>query len=253
MCKLSYSDSTTSTGWMKKSNFDTDPEPNKDGSFSIDPIEAQVRMNVCRPHHALLCLNNEIRDFSQWIKGTDNPVTDSLSRDHHLTDQQLTYLLRLKYPNQVPKHFEIVPLPNEIISWLTSLLLKLPVKQQLQEKHAPTKIELSEDGSNILDQLDWTTMTSSTTSLDTSETSSLELSPWLCVRGDSRDQVMIPWLREQSQIPSHIWHRPSGRMADPTHPLMKIDDLASFYQDNTGHSKTKIHQQNNKKPSHASS
>jgi hypothetical protein len=135
MCKLLFSDSTTSTGWMKKSNFNTDPEPNEDGNFSIHPIEDQVGMDVCR-HHALLCLENKIRDFSQWIRGTDNPVTDSLSQDHHLTNQELTYLLhlKLKYPNQVPKHFEIVLPPKEIISWLTSLLLKLPVKQQLQEK-----------------------------------------------------------------------------------------------------------------------
>jgi hypothetical protein len=91
----------------------------------------------------LLCLENEIRDYSQWIKGTDNPVTDSLSWDHHLTDKELTYLLRLKYPQQVPQHFEIVPLPTEITSWLTSLLLRLPVKQQLQERHTPTRIELS--------------------------------------------------------------------------------------------------------------
>jgi hypothetical protein len=252
MCKLSFSDSMTSTGWMKKSNFYTDPEPEEDGTLTVDPIEAEVRMDVCR-HHALLCLENEIRDFSQWIKGTDNPVTDSLSRDHHLTDLQLSYLLRLKYPQQVPKHFKIVPLPKDIISWLTSSLLKLPVKPQLQERHTPTKIELSEDGQNILSQLDSETMSSWMASQDTNETSSLELSPWLCVRGDSRDRVMIPWLREQSQIQFHIWHRPSGRMVDPTHPLTMIDDLASFYQGNTGHSKTKTLQQNNRKPSHASS
>ena len=70
MCKLSYSDSTTSTGWMKKSNFDTDPQPDENG-ITKDPIEAKVRMDVCR-HHALFCLENEIRDFSQWIEGTDN-------------------------------------------------------------------------------------------------------------------------------------------------------------------------------------
>jgi hypothetical protein len=180
-------------------------------------------------------------------------VTDSLSRDHHLTDQELTYLLRLKYPQQVPKHFEIVPLPTEITSWLTSLLLKLPVKQQLQEKHTPTRIELSDDGTNILHQLELRTMSSSTPSQDTSETSSLELSPWLCVRGDSRDQVMLPWLREQSQIPSHIWHRPSGRTDDPTHPLTTIDNLASFYRGNTEPSGTRTPQPSSKKPSHASS
>jgi hypothetical protein len=66
MCKLSMSDSTTSVGWLKKSNFDTDPGGNEDGT-PTDPIEAQTRMELCRKH-ALLCLDNERQDFSQWFR-----------------------------------------------------------------------------------------------------------------------------------------------------------------------------------------
>jgi hypothetical protein len=246
MCKLSMSDSTTSVGWLKKSNFDTDPGENEDGT-PIDPVEAQIRMELCRKH-ALLCLDNEIQDFSQWFRGKDNNVTDSLSRDHHLTDEQLTYLLRLKFPEQVPEHFEIVPLPSEIVSWLTSLLLRLPVKKQLQERHTTTRIELSEDGTSILNQLGSKKILTSIPSPDTNETSLLVRSPWLYVRGDLWDQLMVPWLQEQSQIPFHIWHRPSGRQDDPTHPSTMIDDLASFYRGNTAPSGTRTPRQAPKSP-----
>jgi hypothetical protein len=45
------------------------------------------------------------------------------------------------YPNQLPQHFEIATLLNEITSWLTSLLQKLPVKvkEQLREEHMRAK------------------------------------------------------------------------------------------------------------------
>jgi hypothetical protein len=42
-------------------------------------------------------------------------------------------------------------------------------------------------------------------------------------------------------------------MADPTHPSMMIEDLASFYQGNTVPFETRTPPPSSKKPSHASS
>ena len=123
-------DSTTSEGWLRKSNFIEDGE---------DPIQATIRLEVAR-HHATHYLSNEIREYSQWFCGADNNVADALSRDNDRTDEELTQILRLHCPSQLPQHFKIVPLPNEIVSWLTSLLLRLPVKQQLAETHSTTKL-----------------------------------------------------------------------------------------------------------------
>jgi hypothetical protein len=39
----------------------------------------------------------------------------------------------------MPEHFEIVQLPQEIVSWLTALLLRLPVKEQLRKRRSRTK------------------------------------------------------------------------------------------------------------------
>jgi len=105
-------DSTTSEGWLRKANFIDDGE---------DPIQANIRIKVARLH-ATHYLSNENREYSQWFHGADNNVVDALSWDNDRTDDKLTQILCSPCSSQLPQHFEIVPLPNEIISWLTSLL-----------------------------------------------------------------------------------------------------------------------------------
>ena len=57
-----------------------------------------------------------------------NNVANTLTRDNDRTEDELTQILHSHRPSQLPKHFEIVPLPNGIVSWLFLLLLLLPVK-----------------------------------------------------------------------------------------------------------------------------
>jgi hypothetical protein len=130
MWALSMGDSTTSSGWLVKSNFTDDKYE--------DPIETKVRNIVCR-HHTTLVIDHEIREYSQWFPGEENLVADSLARDNDRSDEELTRVLKYFCPQQVPENFELRSLPNEIVSWLTSLLQMLPVKPQLQEKHTRTK------------------------------------------------------------------------------------------------------------------
>jgi len=105
-CALLMTDSTTSEGWLRKSNFIEDGE---------DPIQATIRIKVARLH-ATHYLSNEIREYSQWFRGADNNVADTLSRDNDRTDDELTQILRSHCSSQLPQHFEIVPLPNKIVS-----------------------------------------------------------------------------------------------------------------------------------------
>ena len=70
---MTYStDSTTSEGWTRKTNFREDGE---------EPIqEATVRIKIARSHATRL-LNNNIKDYSQWFAGKENDVADALSRE----------------------------------------------------------------------------------------------------------------------------------------------------------------------------
>ena len=237
-CKLSMGDSTTSVGWAKKSNFREDGE---------DPIQATIRMEVARGN-AWRLLEAGVKSYGQWFQGRLNKVSDALSRDNNRSDAELTNILRLFVPEQLPQHFEIVPLPNEISSWLISLLKRLPVKKQLQEVHTRSKLGRGTDGKNIVPPLASPMTSSSTPSPADNESSSSALSPWLCVRDNFRHPVMMPWLRAQSEVPCRIWHRPSGRTTAATQPKTKTESLADFYRGFTGPSATSTPTLSNKRP-----
>jgi hypothetical protein len=179
--------------------------------------------------HATHYITLGIREYSQWFKGKDNVVADSLYCDDDQTDKELTNLFRTHCPSQIPGHFEIQPLPNKIVSWLTALLLRLQEKPQLREKHTRTKLGRGIVGPPTAAGLDWKTH-SWTTSHTIQESSYLELLPWLCGKLNFQDHLMSNWLRELLQVPSHMYLRPSASMADPTQPWMTR--LNFFYNGN---------------------
>ncbi len=79
-CALSMTDSTTSTGWMKKTNFSVE---------KMDTSEATVRLEIAR-QHASHFTNYNIKKYSQWFPGRKNNVADSLSRDFDLDNAEIT-------------------------------------------------------------------------------------------------------------------------------------------------------------------
>ena len=218
---MSMTDSTTLEGWLRKTNF---------SKLREDPEQSTVRLEVARLH-ATHYFTLGIREYSQWFEGEANVVADSLSWDDNRTDEELTNLFRTFCKSQIPEHFKIQPLPNEIVSWLTALLLRLPEKQQLQEKHTRTKLGRGSIGSPTAAGLDWRTP-SLTTSHAIHESNCSEPLPWLCMRHDFQEHLMANWLRELSQVPSHMYLRPSASMADPTQPWMTTARLDSFYNGN---------------------
>ena len=102
---LSMTNSTTSEGWLRKSNFKEDD----------DMVQAQARIQAAR-EHASRYMNLGIRDCSQWFPGKENIVADALSCEIFLSDLELTSLLCTTVPQQIHSNFKIVPLPNEISS-----------------------------------------------------------------------------------------------------------------------------------------
>ncbi len=237
-CALSMTDSTTAEGWMQKSNFDKSGE---------DPIQASVCADAAR-HHAKLFMDANIKGYSQWFAGKLNNVADALSWDWHHVDSKLTAILCLHFPQQMPTHFEISPLPSKISSWLILLLQRLPTNKQLQEEHTTTNLALGANGRNIASQLDVKT-SSWTASPSKSKFSCLEPLLWLSEADDSQTKKLEHWLRAQSEVPSQMWYRPSSCRGDRIQLKMQTTSLASFYCNNLGHSETTIPKKNNKRPS----
>ncbi len=91
-----------------------------------------------------------LKSYSQWFKGEANEVSDALSCNDDRINDKLTNIIKTFCPSQVPSCFEIHRLPNKITSWLTALLLKLPVSKQLKEAHMRSKLGRGGAGKNIL-------------------------------------------------------------------------------------------------------
>jgi hypothetical protein len=156
-------------------------------------------------------------------------VADALSRDNERTDNELTQILRSHCSSQLPQHFKIVSLPNKIVSWLILLLLRLPAKQQLVETHLTTKLGRGTTTQNTANPSDSETTFSSKTCPEPTKSKSSEVSPWLYVKGDFVNHVMLPWLKAQSQIPSTMWLRSSGKTVTTTQNGTPSATLHDFY------------------------
>ncbi len=93
--------STTSEGWLRKSNFTKEKE---------DPIQATIWLKVA-PIHVTHYLSNGIREYIQWFCGAENNVTNALFQSNERTEDKLTKILRSHCSSQLLQHFEVVPRP----------------------------------------------------------------------------------------------------------------------------------------------
>jgi hypothetical protein len=152
--------STTAEGWLRKSNFT---------KLGEDPIQASVRIKAARMQ-ATLFMSLRLKSYNQWFEGKRNKVLGALSCNNDRSDDELTLIIKLSCPTQVPSHFKIQQLLNEIISWLTALLLKLPAKEQLREAHTRSKLSCGAAWRNISNPLDSRTTSTSNNSHESNGT-----------------------------------------------------------------------------------
>ena len=100
-------DNSSAVGWLYKSSFNP---------------KSHLQHDIVARKFATLLLENETAITSQHTPGQSNIIADSLSRDFHLPNKQLTFILKSLYPSQVTQNFQILEtLPREIISWISSL------------------------------------------------------------------------------------------------------------------------------------
>jgi hypothetical protein len=121
---------------------------------------------------------------------------NALSQDDDRSDNKLTKIFRSHCPFQVHHHFEIVPLPNKIISRLTLLLLQLPQKKELAEVHTRTTLGREPATPNIATASVLTATISLTECPDSTNLQSWGLLPWLYAKGNFWDSLMLPWLKK---------------------------------------------------------
>jgi hypothetical protein len=211
-CSLSMTDSTTSKGWMRKTNFKEDK----------NKIQATIRIEVAQ-NHAAQFMDHGIHKYSQWFCGIENNVADALSQDMDRSDDKLTQILFTHVLSQVPNSFKIVPLPNEIVSWATSLLRRLPMQPQYSKEHTKTTLGRGNDGKNTANPQALKKIYSLSNSQSNTEDKFSVVLPWLCVKEDFQDLVMLPWLEAQSVVPSATWQQPSGVTDTQIHHMTNME------------------------------
>jgi hypothetical protein len=150
---LCQGDSTSAAGWNRKSNFDEE----------IQSLQLEIAMAL-----ATMFMEHNTGLYSQWFRGDWNDVSDSCSRDHHLSEQELTELLLSTVPNQVLMDFAFVPLPPaELVSKLMTWLLKLPKVKQSPKRPLQSKMATGATTSS-------TSMTSNSSTTLSSQSSTLK-------------------------------------------------------------------------------
>jgi hypothetical protein len=126
-------------------------------------------------------------------------------RGFDCSDSKLTKILCKSCLSWLPQCFQIVPLPNKISSWLTSLLQRLPVREQLREALTRTMLGHGTNSPCPLEPSALAMMSSSTSLQDPSKVRSLAPFPWLSGKDGFLQQLMTPWLWELSKVPSWIY------------------------------------------------
>jgi hypothetical protein len=220
-CLLAFGDSTTAMGWIHKTKYKMENE-NKG--------HADARLTIARKL-ADLIIDHDLKLYSQWFAGADNEVADFLSREGGLLDDDiLTQTLLLKFPQQVPRNCRVSALRPEIISFFSETLQRLP-KQQPQQHSTKNSIpHHGSSGKSTSSQLNLKETHLSKNSTNTNETNSSHYSlnfsdPDLFLREEFQN-----WLREQSEIPSAQWHRPSWRTTHKTQEYPLMEKQRSAYE-----------------------
>ena len=217
-CLLSQTDSTTASGWLRKSNF-------------ADKEDENVQLTTAR-QLANITIKTKSCLYSQWFQGDDNIVSDSLSRDFHIPSSHLASLLESYVPEQVPFGLKIIPLPNEIDSWLICLLQNQPQREQWSKAPTRSKFALGVDINAIYSPSVSKMTCTSIASLDHTSTKS---SAPLRTPSEKVDMVLERQNmsnRNLSVPPWIAWHRPTSWLTEQIQDWTLMENLPSFYSGN---------------------
>ena len=145
---LAQTDNTSALGWLKGSaNFN-----------KATPITCTLREIIARKLADLL-LKASLSVHSQHIAGDLNDVADQLSRDPTFTNSECQQAIKDDgWTHQQPSDddLRIVELPDEIISWIHSVLLKA-IRMKASPKGEQTKLVAAlENGQSSQPSATWT-------------------------------------------------------------------------------------------------
>jgi hypothetical protein len=217
---LAESDNATASAWCHKSNFESEQRP--------------THLKVSRRYASFL-LEAKAQLVNEWLAGSDNKIADSLSRDTHLSPEIHVQLLRAHFPLQIPNGFHIAPLPDEINSWICSILHSLPEPAVINHKRTRSELVSGVDGSPSWPALDEKTTHTCSDSISLNRphrsspsSSGDSLKPFDLVNCSSVERKV--WLAEQSAVTWTAWYRPSRLIESQTPHSIQMESFRRFYR-----------------------
>ena len=183
---------------MSKSNFDPDNKMH----------------TACGRHLGGLLLAHDACLNSYWIRGEENPVADSLSRDSYLSNTQLAYLFSSFYPNQMPYCFRFLTLTLAMICFMTSLVQDSMVQTEFKKQPKKISLSIGQIGQNILQAYGGEEHLTSMVSASTINAASLPPFSSRCATADFRPEIVSEL--GQSPTPLLQYWRPLWKATAPT-------------------------------------
>ena len=193
-CHLNIGDSTVAEAWLYKSNH--------------NPENQAVQNEIARTMAENL-IKRKACNYSQHIKGEENVIADSLSRDTHLSIESLTDIFKnsLTHPLK-PENIQISPLSSQLTSWIGSLARLQHKKRELLWQHTPSTVGAGKYGQNSSRKSQPTTTTSAT-SPKTNETLS-SLYSWIQSRMENSAETKVPSKVQLRERPQTMYRRLSN-------------------------------------------
>ena len=199
-------------------------QPSDNESLKMTQAKLQISRN-----HALCLLSNNIKDYSQWYPGVENEVADSLSRDFHLSNDKLTQLHFSSASSQTPATFNTSPLPQEMSSFLLSMLQMLPEAMQQSERHKISSLCLGNTRTSSSTPLNLTHTCSSNNFPRANKPSSYQHLQKKSAMAPSAKILIENWSVKHSRLPWTTYLRPSETMINQTLGRTEMKLQTGFY------------------------
>jgi hypothetical protein len=220
-CILSLGDNTSAIGWIFRSTrLPTDSPyylPVQLISRKIALLISESQQGLCSQH-----LKGETNHVADWLSFTDqtrdgkrNPVAFD-----DPADDLLTHRLHSSVPQLIPQHFEISPLPDEILSFVEQVLRTTESSMiRYSRRQTKTGIAPGDGGSDTANKpVSWTrsclTFPSKSVNSCSAPSSAPTKSPIGTSQANFLEQLRKPWRERLSALPQAIWLRRFGTISN---------------------------------------
>ena len=229
-------DSRSADCWMHKSNFDE---------------QSPFQLKISRALARCLMLTQSV-NYSEWLEGDLNDVTDSLSRDIHLSDTAVIDLLRSHVPEQLPTGFHISPVPPKIVSEVTSWMEQLTATKGFKYQPTSSKHAAGTCGCVTCGSSSSTTTHSSEHSPAGTESGLGSPLPKPTAGETLGLKAKIVGTRKlpatQSRVPLHMWRRSLGLTNIGIHSWINPVSDTTFYRGKSSSTATPTPLPNSRRP-----